>query len=273
MHKALLVGLCLALGLGAMSASAWSGTLEKVKSRGYIIAGVQDSVVPFGYMDKGSNSIVGFEVDICRYIADKLGVELKLKPVSSANRMDMLVQGTVDMLAATMTHTFSRDKEIDFSISYLRTGQKILVRKGSEIESAADLAGKKIGAVKGSRSEKNIESAQPDCTIRTYPGYQQAFADLQQGKLSALTAEATILLGLRNSSESPDNWSIVGEYLSHEPYALGLPENDSDFRDFVNKALADLWSSSTYLKIYNKWFGPKTQYYLPLEWEMEIWPY
>ena len=272
MRKPMLAALCLLL-LGALCAPAAGGTLEKIKSRGYLIAGVQDSVVPFGYVDKGTQDIVGFDVDICRQIADKLGVDLKLKPVSSANRISMLSQGTVDMLAATMTHTFARERSIDFSLTYFQTGQKVLVSKASSIESVEGLAGKTVGAVKGSSSEKNIKHVQPDCEVRSFESYPQAFAALQQSALSALTADATILLGLKNSSPNPDNWRIVGPYLSREPYGLGLPENDSDFRDFVNKALVDMWNSGVYVEIYHKWFGPKTRYYLPLDWEMVTWPY
>jgi polar amino acid transport system substrate-binding protein len=272
MRTPLLAALCLLL-LGALCAPAAGGTLEKIKSRGYLIAGVQDSVVPFGYVDQGTQGIVGFDVDICRQIADKLGVDLKLKPVSSSNRISMLAQGSVDMLAATMTHTFTREKSIDFSLTYFQTGQRILVSKGSGIESADDLAGKSVGVVRGSSSEKNIKHVQPDCEVRSFESYPKAFAALQQSGVNALTSDATILLGLKNSSPNPDSWRIVGDSLSHEPYGLGLPENDSDFRDFVNKALVDMWNSGVYHEIYTKWFGPKTQYYLPLEWEMVTWPY
>ncbi|EPR42849.1 ABC-type transporter, periplasmic subunit family 3 [Desulfovibrio sp. X2] len=261
--------LCLVMAAGAV---AHAGKLEEIKQRGTLICGVKDSVVPFGFVDEKTNQLVGFDVDICKYIADKLGVKLELKPVTSATRIPMLTQGSVDLVAATMTHKFERDDVIDFSITYFMDGQKLLVKKGSGIKSAADLKGKKVGTAKGSTSEQNIKDAQPDCQVISFEGYPQAFLALKQGKVAAVTTDSTILLGLKNSDENPNEWEIVGDYISAEPYGLGLPENDSKFRDFVNKSLAEMWISGDYAKTYNKWFGKDTKYYLPLTWKMEIWP-
>ncbi len=251
---------------------AQADKLQEIKERGTLIVGVKDSVVPFGFVNEDSNEIVGFDVDVSQYIADQLGVDLELKPVTSATRIPKLVQGNVDMVAATMTHKFSRDDTIDFTLTYFMTGQKILVKKGSGIESVDDLAGKRVGTAKGSTSEKNIKEAQPNCRVISFEGYPQAFLALQQGKVQAVTTDATILLGLRNSADNPDNYKIAGEYISDEPYGIGVPENASNFRDAVNKALAKMWTSGKYKEIYNKWFGPDTAYSLPLDWEMEIWP-
>jgi polar amino acid transport system substrate-binding protein len=259
--------------LGVFMASANAGNIEKIKQRGALIAGVKDAVVPFGFVDPDTNQLVGFDVDICRAIADKMGVELKLKPVTSATRIPMLTQGSIDLAAATMTHKFAREDSIDFSITYFMDGQKILVKKDSGIKSVADLAGKKVGTAKGSTSEKNIKQAQPKCKVLSFEGYPQAFLALRQGKVAAVTTDSTILLGLKNSAPNPEDYVIAGDFISPEPYGIGLPENDSDFRDLVNRTLVDLWNSGEYMNIYNKWFGPDSKYYLPLNWEMEIWPY
>lgn len=253
--------------------TAWADKLEEIKERGYMIAGVKDAVVPFGYVDKDTNNIVGFDVDICKELADKLGVDLRLKPVTSSTRIPMLAQGSVDILAATMTHKFSREDSIDFSTTYFMTGQKLLVKKDSGISSTADLAGKKVGTAKGSTSEKNIKEAQPESRVLSFEGYPQAFLALRQGKVKAVTTDATILLGLKNSAPDPDKYAIVGEYISDEPYGLGVPENESNFRDFVNRSLAKMWVNGEYQEIYNKWFGKDTNYHLPLDWDMQPWPF
>jgi polar amino acid transport system substrate-binding protein len=290
-HRGVLLALslCLALGLAACSsqekqeakketaqseapAAKASGKIDQIKQRGKLICGVKDAVVPFGYVDEATNQIVGFDVDMCNYLAKKLGVDIELKPVTSATRIPMLAQGSTDVTAATMTHKLSRDDVIDFSITYFMDGQKILVLKDGDVKSVADLAGKKVGTAKGSTSEKNIKAAQPDCTVLSFEGYPQAFLALKQGKVAAVTTDSTILLGLKNSDDHPEKWAIMGDYISAEPYGLGVPENDSDFRDFVNAALMEMWTSGEYQKIYNKWFGKDSKYYLPLTWEMEIWP-
>ncbi|WP_432737064.1 ABC transporter substrate-binding protein [Maridesulfovibrio sp. FT414] len=261
-----------ALAMALCASAAMADKLQEVKDRGVLICGVKDAVVPFGYIDEDTKKLVGMDIDICNYIANELGVKAEFKPVTSATRIPMIVQGSIDLAAATMTHKIARDDTIDFSITYFMDGQKLLVKKGSGINSAADLKGKKVGTAKGSTSEQNILAAQPDCSVISFEGYPQAFLALKQGKVKAVTTDSTILLGLKNSDPNPENWEIVGDFISPEPYGLGLPENESNFRDAVNVALIKMWKSGDYKKMYDKWFGPDTKYYLPLTWNMEIWP-
>jgi polar amino acid transport system substrate-binding protein len=263
--------LVMALAAGVATAQEKS-TLDVVKERGTLVAGVKDSVVPFGFVDEAARDLVGFDVDICRYIADELGVDLELKPVTSSNRIPMLTDGQVDILAATMTHKMERDEVIDFSITYFMDGQKLLTAVDSGIESYADLAGKKVGSVKGSTSEKNILDVQPDCEVVSFEGYPESFLALKQGKVVAMTTDSVILVGLKGSDPEPEKWAIVGEAFSIEPYGLGLPENDSEWRDFVNFTLIKMWNSGDWREIYDTWLGPDTNYYMPLTWDMEIWP-
>ena len=243
-------------------------TIEKIKERGKLIAGVKDSVFLFGFVDPKTNELAGFDVDICKEIAKRLGVDVEFKTVTSKNRIPMLTQGTVDLLAATMTHKFSRDEQIDFSITYFMDGQKLLVKKGSGIASTADLAGKKVGTVKGSTSEKNIAEAQPEAQVISFDEYPQAFLALKQDKVVAVTTDSGILAGLMASDDNPGDWEIVGNFFSSEPYGLGVPSNDSEFRDFVNKTLNEMWLDGTYQALFKKWMG----YDLPNTWSMELWP-
>ena len=265
---ALLVAAVLVLGLP----SANAGKLDDIKKRGALIAGVKDSQPPFGYVDENSNQLVGFEVDLCAALAAKLGVKLEVKSVTSATRIPMLEQGGIDLIAATMTHKIEREEKIDFSITNFPAAQKLLVKKDSGIKSVADLAGKKVGSAKGSTSEQNVKKAQPACDVVSFETYPEAFLAMKQGKVVAVTTDAPILLGIRNSDDNPENFAVVGEDIAAEPYGIGLPENDSDFRDFVNITLMEMWKSGEYQKLYAKWFGEKTKFPIPLEWTMEIWP-
>ena len=258
----------LALGLS----SAQAGKLDEIKQRGALIAGVKDSQPPFGFVDEDSNQLVGFEADLCAAMAAKLGVKLELKPVTSATRIPMLEQGAIDLIAATMTPKIEREEKIDFSITDVPGAQKRLVKKDSGIKSVADLAGKKVGSAKGSTSEQNVKKAQPACDVVSFETYPEAFLAMKQGKVVAVTTDAPILLGIRNSDDNPENFAVVGEDIAAEPYGIGLPENDSDFRDFVNITLMEMWKSGEYQKLYAKWFGEKTKFPIPLEWTMEIWP-
>jgi len=266
--KRLVIVLALVLSFVFAATVASAGKIEDVKAKGVLVCGVKDSVNLFGFIDGKSKELVGFDVDVCKYLAGKLGVKTEFKVVTSKNRIPMLVQGSVDMLAATMTHKFSRDEQIDFSITYFMDGQKLLVKKGAGIMSTDDLANKKVGTVKGSTSEKNIKAAQPKAQVISYDEYPQAFMALKQGKVKAVTTDSGILAGLKAGDDNPEKWEIVGEFFSSEPYGLGVPSNDSAFRDFVNKSLNEMWLDGTYQQLFKKWMG----YDLPAGWQIELWP-
>lgn len=251
---------------------AWAGKLDDIKARGTLMVGVKDSQPPFGYVDEKTKQIVGFEIDLAQALADKLGVKLQTKAITSSTRIPMLTQGEIDMICGSLTHNRERDKQIDYSITYFFDAQKLLVKKGSGITSIQNLAGKKIGSAKGSTSEQNAKRAQPQATIISFETYPEAFLALKQGKVDAITTDSGILVGLKNKDDHPENWELVGEALAAEPYGIGLVENDSKFRDFLNFSLMELWESGQYEKLYNKWLGKDTKYYIPMEGKLEVWP-
>ena len=121
--------------LVAISAKAFAAapadTLAEVKKKGVLVAGVKDSLPPFGYIDEKTRTIVGYDIDFVNAIAKKLGVKVELKPVTSASRMPQLQEGNIDIIAATMTKNPERAKQIDFSHTYFFTGQKFITKKGS----------------------------------------------------------------------------------------------------------------------------------------------
>lgn len=267
-----ILSLALALAVVACAAPAMAHKLDDIKTRGTLICGVKDSVVPFGFIDENTKQVVGFDVDLCQGIAEFMGVKHEVKSVSSASRIPMLTQGSVDLVLATMTHQIARDDSIDFSITYFDAGQRLLVKKDGGVASVADLAGKRVGSVKGSTSEKNLKTAQPTATVVSFDEYPQAFLALKQGKVVAVTTDEPILVGLKNSDPDPSLWEVVGDFIASEPYAVGMVENESKLRDAVNFALMDMWRSGKYQELYGKWFGPDTKFHIPLEWKMELWP-
>ena len=238
-------------------ALAVQDTLAKVKQKGVLVAGVKDSLPPFGYVDEKTRQIVGYDVDFVKAIADKLGVKLELKPVTSASRMPQLIEGNIDIIAATMTKTPERAQQIDFSNTYFLTGQKFLVKKGT-VKSLADLDGKKIGTAKGSTSEQNAAKALPSATILSFDDYPQAFLALQQRKVFAVTTDESILAGIRGKAPNKEEFEIPDLRISDEPYGLGMRKGDRAFVDFVNAALLEMEKSGQAKEIFDKWFGPNT---------------
>jgi polar amino acid transport system substrate-binding protein len=250
-----------------------ASTLEGVKKRGTMRVGVRQDVPGFGIVDEKGNT-VGFDIDIAAELAKRLGVKMELAPVTAATRIPLLQQGRIDLIAATLTHYRERDRVIDFSIGYFWTGQKVMVKKSSNIASIADLAGKRVGTTVGALSLKNLAKAQPKSTGQTFEGYPEAFLAMERGLVDAVVADIIILAGLRAKSQKPDDYIIIGDSLGGGDYAIGVRENDSKWRDEINFTLQDMWRDGTWDQIYGKWIGPGTPLNLAkseIGFSMELW--
>ena len=246
------------MALAAISTTALAAppadTLAEVKKKGVLVAGVKDSLPPFGYIDEKTRTIIGYDIDFVNAIAKKLGVKVELKPVTSASRMPQLQEGNIDIIAATMTKNAERAKVIDFSDTYFFTGQKFITKKGT-VKSVQDLAGKKIGTAKGSTSEQNVKKAIPTATVLSFDDYPQAFLALQQGKVAAVTTDESILAGILGKAPNKNKFEIPNLQISEEPYGLGMRKDDKNFVDFVNKTLLEMEKTGEAKKIFDKWFG------------------
>jgi polar amino acid transport system substrate-binding protein len=251
----------LALAFAALGARA--DLLADIRSRGEIVVGVKDSVPPFGFIEEGSRRVVGYDIDFAAAIARGLGVRLRAVPVTTATRIPELQQGKIDLIVATMTRTAQREEQIDFSFRYFVTGQKVLVKKSARIAKVEQLSGRKVSSVRGSTSEQNIRAAVPAVQVVAFSDYPAAFLALSQGKVQAMTTDETILLALQLKASAPSDYILLEGYISEEPYGIGIRKGEAGLRDAVNRILLDLEESGEAKKIYETWFGPKSQ--LPLK--------
>ncbi|MBN2178827.1 MAG: transporter substrate-binding domain-containing protein [Deltaproteobacteria bacterium] len=254
-------------------------TYDKVQAEGVVQAGLMYNSIPAAYFNE-SNEWVGFDVDIAtevvKRIGQQMGKDLKMEKVKVNNktRISFLTSGRIDMSTANMTHKRERDKTIDFSITYFFDGQKILAKKG-KYTSHKDFVGKKMASMQGTTSEKNAINllkslGDTNPNVISFQDEPSCFLALQQGKVAGWSTDSTILLGY--AAKEPGKYELVGDFFSDEPYGIGLPENDSDWRDAVNFAIQDMWNDGTYMNIYNKWYGPDTLYYFPMTEKIEMWP-
>lgn len=235
--------------------TAKTNTLEEIKKRDKLVAGVKYDTNLFGLKDPKDNEVKGFDIDIAKEIAKHIlgdPEKIELKEVTSKTRMPLLNNGDIDMIIATMTITEERAKEVDFSEVYFDAGQSLLVHVDSPITGVEDLDGKTVIAVKGSTSAQNIREHAPDATVDEYENYAEAFTALKSGKGDALTTDNSILLGMQ---EQDANYHLVGELFTDEPYGVAVRKGDKEFLDEINKVLADLEESGRYDEIYEKWFG------------------
>jgi polar amino acid transport system substrate-binding protein len=247
----------------ALSISTWASAdqLSDIKSRGEMVCGVLGTDEPFSFIgDPANRQVVGYDVDLCKAVADSLGVKLELKQLSVAARIPELQQGRVDILAATLTHTKEREEQIDFSTATFVTGAKVMVKTSSGIDAISQLADKRVLTIKGTTMEQNIRTAVPSAKVISFDTGPQALLALKQGKgVGFATDEATLVKHYAELGDDSGNYTILTQNLSTENLALGIRKNEPAFKAQVDKVLLDMETSGDAEKLFMKWFGPATK--------------
>jgi polar amino acid transport system substrate-binding protein len=238
----------------APSATARGATLAKIRERGRLVAGVSADTYLLGSRNPLTGQIEGFDIDMVKAVAEAiLGDEdlYQLKVITAAQRIPALEKGEVDIVARNMTITCDRWEQIAFSSEYYRSGQKILVRKGSKAKSISDLGGQKVCAPKGTSSMDNLIKAAPKAIPVAADNHTGCLALFQQGEVAAITGDDTVLAGLA----AQDPYAVVPaqKAFTAEPYGLGFNKDDVDFVRFVNARLARMRSDGEWTSIYNRW--------------------
>lgn len=237
-------------------------TLDVVKARGTLLAGLRNDYPPAGYVDEQGNW-VGFDLDVAQLIADKLGVKLERVQVASKTRVPLLVNGNVDLVIATFGPTSERAEVVDFAGPYFIGSMKILTTKETGIQTTDDLAApKRTGMVQGSADGPRLMSYQPDANLVYFQEWPQAVLALKQGQVDAVyTTDVT----LATFAKKDPDLVIVGRNESPDPYMIGVRQNDSKWRLFLETTIMEAWSDGTLEKIYLN--------YLPeVTFTLQTWP-
>ncbi|HKP52486.1 MAG TPA: transporter substrate-binding domain-containing protein [Chloroflexia bacterium] len=251
----------------ATTGPAADTSLAAIKQRGKLIAGVKYDVRIFGYLNPETNKVEGFDVDLAKAVAKRIfGDEnaVEFQEAISANRIPYLNEGKVDVIFSTMTANEDRAKQIEFSDTYYVAGQSLLVPVNSTITSVKDLAGKKVGTVSGSTSEKNIRAFAPEATVELFSKYGEAVQAMDAGRVDVVTTDDIILLGF--AKDAPDKFKVVGGQFTQEPYAAGIKKGNTELLAEVNGAIRDLISSGEYATLYKKWIGSDPASTPPQDW-------
>ncbi len=259
-------GLALA-GLGPVYADAGdSPVLKRIEDRGVVSIGHRETSIPFSYIGDGDTPI-GYSIDICGYIVEAIKVELgkddlevKYVPVTGQTRIALMANGTIDLECGSTTNNLTRQKQVSYLPTTFITGTKIAAKKGAGISGIDDLNGKIIGLSAGTTNEKAIKAAIAerglDVKIVTVKDHAQGWLALETDRIDAYGSDDVLLYGLISKSKAPDDYEVVGEYLSFDPYGLMVPRNDSTFQRLGTVVVADLMRSGEMAKIYAKWFEP-----------------
>jgi len=256
--------LAAAITVSLLSPAVKADQLSDIKKKGEITVGVLGIDEPNSFVDPKTREFVGYEIDLAKEVARKIGVKPVFKQVAVAARIPELQQGHVDLLAASLTHNKERESQVDFGLTHLVTGSKVLVRKSSGIQNVAELAGKKALTVKGGTQGPNLLRAVPSAEVVTFESTQQAFQALQQGKgVAYVNDEVSLLSDVAKLGASARDYQILPQNLNVEPLAFGIRKGESGVKAAVDETLRELEKSGEADKLFLKWYGPGTRVGFP----------
>lgn len=238
--------------------------MAEIFRRGYLIAGVDQSTYPFGYLDPVDATLKGFDVDMLREVAkaifgDAKPNRIQFRVLRNADRVPAVENGEVDIVAMTMTVNCERRERVDFSDIYFTAGQRALVQKDPELpqrvrdQGLPGLGGYRVCAVNGSTSLTRIKDPQYQAIPVEGETWADCLVKLQKGETDAISTDDTILAGLQ--AQDSKFTEVVGNRISEEPYGMAIHKEDPEFVRFVNAVLADVKRSGRWTELYKAHIG------------------
>ncbi len=248
----------------ALPAAAQEGTLKKIKDSGTITVGHRDASLPFSYYDDKQQPI-GYAMDLCMKIVDAVKAELKLPKlevkyqlVTSANRIPLMANGTVDLECGSTTNNVARQEQVWFTMTHFVTANRWIAKKSSGIKTLADLKGKTIVSTAGTTNIKQIteiNAAQNlGMNIISANGHPEAFQMVETGRAVAFVMDDILLAGLAAQARAPGDYEISADALSVEPYGIMVRKDDKAFKAVADRAMTEVYKSGQINAIYSKWF-------------------
>jgi glutamate/aspartate transport system substrate-binding protein len=252
------------LVIGGAHAQELTGTLKKIKDSKAVTLGYRESSIPFSYLNRPGDPI-GYSIDLCNAVVDETSKELqgleiavKYKKVTAETRILAVRSSEIDLECGSTTANFERKKEVAFSPIFFVAGTKLLVPRSSDITSYRDLRDKTVVVTAGTTNEAAVRAIaeRQKLGIRLVIGkdHAESFALLKAGKADAFATDDVLLYGLVATDKSGDQYHVVGEYLSYDPYGLMYHKDDPDFAAVVDRAFSRLAQSRELVQLYNKWF-------------------
>jgi len=242
-----------------------SGTLKKLRDTGEIVLGVRDASIPFSYADDTGKSI-GYSVELCMRVVDHLRQALKLPDlkvrqqlVTSANRVPLVVNGTVDLECGSTVNNLERQKTVAFSLTTFIVNTKFIVKSSSGIQKLEDLRGKTVAITGGTNTMGKITALNKEknlnLSIINGKDHAESFLLLTNDRVAAFSEDDILLAGLAATSQTPNGFRLVSiEGMLADPYALMMRRDDPPFKAAVDAGLREVFASGEIQRIYDKWF-------------------
>jgi len=241
-----------------------TGTLKKIKDSGGITLGHRESSVPFSYYDDNQR-VIGYAMDLCYRIVDAVKsnlkvdrLEVKLNPVTSATRIPLIANGTVDLECGSTTNNLEREKQVSFTVTHFVTANRFVSKKSSNLNAVDDLKGKTIVSTSGTTNIKQINEIGAerhlDLNIIAAKDHAEAFLMVETDRAAAFVMDDILLFSLVATSKSPSDYVISADALSVEPYGIMLRRDDPAFKKVVDDEMMATYKSGAINSIYEKWF-------------------
>jgi len=253
-----------ALLTAGLTSAASAQTLQKITDSNKITVSYRESSVPFSYL-VSSTKAVGFSVELTEAIIEdvrkkikKPNLEVAYMPVTSQNRIPLLVNGTYDLECGSTTNNSARGKDVTFAVSHFYTGTRLLTKKSSGIKNYADLAKKTVSSTTGTTNAQVIRkySADKNLDMQLILGkdHDDSLLLVETDRAVAFAMDDILLFGLMANSKNPAALEVVGDSLQVEPYGCMLRKDDPEFKTLVDGTLTRLMKSGEFSKLYDKWF-------------------
>jgi len=241
-----------------------ANTLKKIKDTGVITLGHRESSIPFSYYDD-KQQVIGYSHEIMLKAVDAIKadqkidkLEIKLMPVTSANRITLVQNGTVDIECGSTTNNTERQKQVAFSNTIFVIGTKLMAKKDSGLKDFPDLAGKNVVTTAGTTSERLLRKMNEDkkmgMNVISAKDHGESFLTLETGRAVAFMMDDALLYGEIAKAKRAADWMVFGTAQSKEAYGCMLRKDDPAFKKVVDTAIAKLMTSGEAEKIYTKWF-------------------
>lgn len=252
-----------ALALAGACAGAAADTLKKVADTGRIAIAYRESSVPFSYI-AGAGKPVGFSVELADAVLQEVKrrsgkvLEVEYIPVTSQNRIPLLVNGTIDLECGSTTNNSTRGKDVAFAINHFYTGTRLLAKKSSRIRNYADLQGKVVASTTGTTNAQVMRKYNADKGLNMQLMLGKDHADsmllVDADRAAAFAMDDILLFGLMATAKDPNAWEVVGDSLQVEPYACMLRKDDPKFKALVDGVIGGMMKSGEFERLYTKWF-------------------
>jgi len=231
-------------------------SLQYIQDKGTLVLGLDDAFPPMGFRDD-SGEVVGFDIDLAKQVAKRMGVELEIKPIDWDSKVFNLNNKDIDVIWNGLSITDERKEKVDFSRPYINNSQIIITNASSDIKTKDQLAGKVLGAQLGSSAQDAVE-ADTEVNdslkeLRKFESYTLALMDLEAGNVDAVVIDE--IVGRYYISKKPDLYKVATDDFGKEEYGIGFRKGDTEFVNGVNEALEEMIEDGTAKAISEKWFG------------------